>query len=220
MSGNEDYSMRLLRNVHVGLPSPEPGETVLVRGDYEYWHYNCDGFKDQGWGCGYRTLQTISSWLKFNKKNSSDVPSLREIQKILVDIEDKESSFAGSRMWIGSFEVCLVLDERYEVQSKIIHVSSGKDLSSHVPSLKLHFEKFGSPVMMGGDKDCSSKGLVGIHVGDENTYLLVVDPHFVGRAKSREQLQQNNWTKWQNLKDFIDSSFYNICLPQIKSCSA
>lgn len=31
--------------------------------EYEYWHYLCDGFDDRGWGCGYRTLQTISSWI-------------------------------------------------------------------------------------------------------------------------------------------------------------
>ena len=31
--------------------------------EYEYWHYYCDGFDDRGWGCGYRTLQTIVSWI-------------------------------------------------------------------------------------------------------------------------------------------------------------
>ena len=29
---------------------------------YDYWHYVCDNFDDRGWGCGYRTLQTIASW--------------------------------------------------------------------------------------------------------------------------------------------------------------
>lgn len=242
----------------------------------------------QGWGCGYRTLQTISSWVKLNKQTSAPVPSLQEIQKTLVNIEDKETSFIGSRTWIGSFEVitdkkklikllkmakkkilvgwrkkcysryrslkntlpcatkdlqtftfspttndpellkieliylkqvCLVLDERYGIPSKIIHVSSGKNLEEQVPILKKHFEQFGSPIMMGGDEDCSSKGIVGIHVGKENTYLLVVDPHFVGRARSPEQLQRSDWVKWQNLNDFIDSSFYNLCLPQIGSFS-
>lgn len=28
--------------------------------------------------------------------------------------------------------------------------------------------------MMGGDQDCSSKGIMGIHVTDEETYLLIV----------------------------------------------
>ena len=30
---------------------------------YDYWHYVCDNFDDRGWGCGYRTLQTIASWI-------------------------------------------------------------------------------------------------------------------------------------------------------------
>ena len=36
---------------------------VLVKGSYEYWHYGCDGFDDRGFGCGYRTLQSICSWM-------------------------------------------------------------------------------------------------------------------------------------------------------------
>ena len=55
----------LLSNVHLEVPLPK-GEVVLselVSGDYEYWHYGCDGVDDRGWGCGYRTLQTIASWI-------------------------------------------------------------------------------------------------------------------------------------------------------------
>ena len=37
------------------------------------------------------------------KKGS--IPSCSEIQEILVDMEDKPSSFVGSREWIGSYEV-------------------------------------------------------------------------------------------------------------------
>ena len=53
-----------MRNVHIGLPDPDnSSEVTLCRGDYEYWHYGRDGFDDRGWGCGYRTLQTICSWI-------------------------------------------------------------------------------------------------------------------------------------------------------------
>ena len=37
------------------------------------------------------------------KKGS--IPSCSEIQEILVNMEDKPSSFVGSREWIGSYEV-------------------------------------------------------------------------------------------------------------------
>ena len=112
-------------------------------------------------------------------------------------------------------QVCLVLDERYDIRSKIVHVSRGDKLFEHRQVLKDHFTISGCPLMMGGDKDCSSKGVIGIHVGPDDTYLLILDPHFIGRAKSRERLQSDSWIKWQNINDFVDSSFYNICLPQI-----
>lgn len=43
------------------------------------------------------------------------VPSLLEIQEALVQMEDKPGRFAGSRQWIGSYEVCLCLDFFYDV---------------------------------------------------------------------------------------------------------
>lgn len=97
-----------------------------------------------------------------------------------------------------------------------MHVPNGKALRDQVPVIRNHFEEFGSPIMMGGDRDCSSKCVVGIHESIENTYLLIVDPHFVGKAKGTEQLENYQWVKWQNLDNFVDSSFYNLCLPQIK----
>ncbi|XP_053972680.1 ufm1-specific protease 1 [Hylaeus anthracinus] len=211
-----DYTRNLLKTVHRDILPPEPGQSFLIQGDYEYWHYGCDGFNDKGWGCGYRTLQTICSWIIKNRNLEQSVPSIRSIQEILVALEDKERSFIGSREWIGSFEVCLVLNHLYDVLSKIVHVPSGKTLSDQIPAIKGHFEEFGSPLMMGGDRDCSSKCVVGVHQAAKNTYLLIVDPHFVGTAKTIEQLENYHWVKWQNLKNFVDSSFYNLCLPQVK----
>ncbi|XP_017881650.1 ufm1-specific protease 1-like [Ceratina calcarata] len=211
-----DYSRNLLRDVHQNIPAPEAGRSSLVQGHYEYWHYGCDGFNDKGWGCGYRTLQTICSWIVINRNVDRSVPSIRQIQEVLVTLEDKEPSFIGSREWIGSFEVCFVLNHLYEVLSKIVHVRHGRDLRNEVAVIRSHFEEFGSPIMMGGDRDCSSKCVLGIHENPKNTYLLILDPHFVGQATGTEQLENYNWVKWQNLDDFIDSSFYNLCLPQIK----
>ena len=69
----DPYFKDLCDNVHI--PSLEKGP-FLKEGDtieeiigvnkeikYEYWHYCCDSFDDRGWGCGYRTLQTIASWI-------------------------------------------------------------------------------------------------------------------------------------------------------------
>ena len=79
--------------------------------NYNYYHYNCDNTNDAGWGCGYRTTQTMCSWIRYqilekNKKLNiesrvPDVPSILEIQKILTDCGDKPSNFVGSKQWIG-----------------------------------------------------------------------------------------------------------------------
>ena len=72
----------------------------------------------QGWGCGYRTLQSLCSWVRDQLSLNTDrepasVPSIPQIQEALVAMGDKEESFRGSKTWIGSFEVCLCLDYFY-----------------------------------------------------------------------------------------------------------
>ncbi|CAH0590422.1 unnamed protein product [Chrysodeixis includens] len=208
----------LLTNIHESKELlKDSGNTYLVSGNYDYYHYLCDGFDDRGWGCGYRTLQTICSWMTYNQSCGTQVPSITEIQEILVQLEDKPKSFLKSRQWIGSFEVCLVIDKLYDIPCKIVHVNHGDELQTIVDVLVNHFDKFGSPVMMGGDIDASSKGIMGIHVGHNGASLLVVDPHYVGKEKTKEFLFANGWVKWQRLTDFLSSSFYNLCLPQVKA---
>ena len=36
-----------------------------VQGIYSYHHYKQDRIDDSGWGCAYRSLQTIVSWFKY-----------------------------------------------------------------------------------------------------------------------------------------------------------
>ncbi|XP_064095124.1 ufm1-specific protease 1-like isoform X2 [Macrobrachium nipponense] len=227
MGGGIDYTTRLLSNVHEGLPLPDDVTDVqLVAGQYLYYHYGCDGFDDRGWGCGYRTLMTLCSWVRDQKMRSvtetSDlhpVPSNRCIQETLVKIGDKESYFIGSRQWIGSVEVGYIIDSLYDVSCKIIHVNSGAELKNHVKTLSDHFKNFGAPVMMGGETDVSSKGIMGVAEGLTETYLLVVDPHFWGEGKNNSQLQGAGWIKWQTLSDFHMTTFYNLCLPQLPAVS-
>ncbi|XP_023710680.1 ufm1-specific protease 1 isoform X3 [Cryptotermes secundus] len=209
-----NYSENLLQNVHEGTEPPTTnGTTSVIQGSYHYYHYGCDGMNDKGWGCGYRTLQTICSWIRGTIEHSPAVPSIPAIQQILIHLEDKPSGFMGSHDWIGSFEVCLVVDHLYGVSSKIIHVTKGSDLNQHMPSLIEHFNRYGSPLMMGGDQDCSAKAVMGIHASDSDVYLLIVDPHYCGRARSCQELQKKEWVKWQHIDEFVHSSFYNICLP-------
>ncbi|ESO93327.1 hypothetical protein LOTGIDRAFT_161889 [Lottia gigantea] len=204
--------MDLCCNVHDGLEGPT--SSILVNGQYEYYHYACDGTSDQGWGCGYRTLQTLCSWIKAKTSYQRDVPNLQEIQTALVEIEDKPASFCGSKSWIGSFEVCLCIDIFYHVACKIIHVNHGSELPQHIKQIYHHFQDIGSPIMMGGESDNSSKGIIGASLNPPS--LLVLDPHYHGPKLSKKQLQENGWIKWRALETFSQDSFYNLCLPQYK----
>jgi hypothetical protein len=50
------------------------GTVTLLSGDYDYFHYMQDRFDDSGWGCAYRSLQTLMSW--FRKQHYSNKPVL------------------------------------------------------------------------------------------------------------------------------------------------
>ena len=73
----------------------------------------------QGWGCGYRTLQTLCSWaerqLCKEKVKMKNIPSLHDIQAALVEMGDKKPCFIGSKDWIGSVEISMCMDHFYDV---------------------------------------------------------------------------------------------------------
>ena len=54
----------------------------LVRGQYTYHHYMQDRMDDNGWGCAYRSLQTLVSWFRLQGYTDKPIPSHREIQKV------------------------------------------------------------------------------------------------------------------------------------------
>ncbi len=52
------------------------------QGLYVYYHYMQDGFNDNGWGCAYRSFQTIFSWFRLQSYTNKAVPTHREIQEV------------------------------------------------------------------------------------------------------------------------------------------
>ncbi|XP_058037361.1 inactive Ufm1-specific protease 1 isoform X1 [Ahaetulla prasina] len=222
-SGIRRAGMALLSTVHLGLPPPGcPHRLALVSGPYDYYHYGCEGVDDRGWGCGYRTLQMMCSWLVAARGEAvahHPVPSLKEIQDSLVKMGDKPPSFSGSRDWIGTVEAALCMDYFYDVPGKLLHVRLGRDLEGELETLYAHFQGGRGPVMMGGGRDHASKGLLGVSSGSEGHHLLVLDPHFYGRAGSlsRQEAQAKRWVSWRALSSFEETSFYNLCLPQFKA---
>lgn len=168
----------------------------------------------------YRTVQTMASWICHNytplKNRLRPPPSLPEIQQALVTMGDKQGSFTGSKEWIGTFEASLVLDYFYDVPCKMVHIrGGGAELEQvAVEELQQHFEKHGSPVMMGGDMDNSSKGILGVCTGDKGSCLLVIDPHYCGCQLGKTDLQKQGWVAWKRVSSLHQSSFYNLCMPQ------
>lgn len=80
---------------------------------------------------------------------NKSVPSIRDIQQILVDLGDKNKAFVGSNDWIGSMEVSFVLDSDLDVTCRIMSLRQGDTLNSVCLELAEHFDRHGTPVMIG-----------------------------------------------------------------------
>lgn len=210
------YKSRYLINPHVTVPSSglESGKVTAVQGNYAYHHYMQDGFNDVGWGCAYRSLQTIISWFMLQGYIEIDrVPTHKEIQEALVACGDKEVNFIGKEKWIGSQEVSYVLSQLYNISSKIMFVNSGRELGSKGSELKHHFETNGTPIMIGGG--VLAHTILGIDFDENSGQLnfLVLDPHYTG-PEDLSTIIKKGWCNWKS-PDFWDpSAFYNLCMPQ------
>ncbi|GLI69235.1 hypothetical protein VaNZ11_013810 [Volvox africanus] len=211
-----------LRDVHAGLTAPGIGGTsVLVQGSYEYCHYMQDRFNDAGWGCAYRSLQTICSWFRLQRYTSKPIPSHRTIQQVLVRLGDKPPTFVGSCNWIGAIELSYILDDYLGVTSKILTVNRGSDIPSHARELAAHFATVGSPVMIGGG--VLAYTLLGVRFNEQTgeAAFLILDPHYTGGEDLRK-VQQGTWVGWKRPGDnaaaggslFVEDAFYNFLLPQ------
>ncbi|CRK98249.1 CLUMA_CG011611, isoform A [Clunio marinus] len=165
----------LLKNVHSYLKHPSNEDVYLTKYNYYYHHYICDGFNDVGWGCGYRTLQSICSMIIMTNEIEVSVPSIKQIQEILCKIGDKETSFMNSREWTGAIETCYVIDELFNIPSYLHHISNSERISTKRNEIVNYFRDHGGVIAMGGDQDAASKLIAGVSVSkDEELSLLVV----------------------------------------------
>ncbi|KAL5289901.1 UFSP2 family protein [Megaselia abdita] len=204
-----------LMNTHLGVkPSGvKDGKQYLVQGNYYYYHYMQQNVNDNGWGCAYRSLQTLCSWFNLQGYTSTPVPTHEDIQRYLVNIEDKPKTFINSKQWIGSTEVSMCLNGFLNVNSKIMHVSSGGDLSSKGSELALHFETQGTPIMIGGG--VLAHTIIGIDFNSEKGDLkfLILDPHYT-ESEDLNVIQGKGWCGWKSTDFWDKKSYYNLCMPQ------
>jgi len=210
---NEQQPGIYLTNPHTGLASGVCGTVAIVDGMYAYHHYMQDNFNDDGWGCAYRSLQTIASWFRHQGYTSKPVPSHREIQQALVDLQDKGEEFVGSRQWIGSFEVGMCLEHLLGVTSKIMFVSSGAEMSSKGRDLMHHFQTQGTPIMIGGG--VLAHTILGVDFNDQtgDIRFLILDPHYTG-GEDLKVILDKGWCGWKGPDFWNQQVHYNMCMPQ------
>lgn len=67
-----------------------------------------------------------------------------------------------------------MIDKLFDVPCKIMHIPSGKDLITHFHGIEQHFKTYSSPVMMGGNTDAASKGILGTCSNNNEHFLLVL----------------------------------------------
>lgn len=232
-----------LCNVHSSILSNSGiagGSRSVIEGTYAYHHYMQSRISDNGWGCAYRSLQTIISWFKnqgyiyspdveMRASNSKDrdksrelrsklhqesrVPTHEEIQTVLVDVGDKQPSFIGSQKWIGSQEVCYVLNHLYDLDSKFISVSSGSELVYKARDLSNHFSNQSTPVMIGGG--VLAHTIIGVDFQEKSgdVSYLILDPHYTG-PEDLATILKKGWCGWKKNSFWDKNAFYNLCLPQ------
>uniref|UniRef100_T1IR08 Probable Ufm1-specific protease 2 n=1 Tax=Strigamia maritima TaxID=126957 RepID=T1IR08_STRMM len=204
-----------LTNVHIGLPNSgvKNGQVSIVSGTYTYHHYKQDHFDDNGWGCAYRSLQTVVSWFRHQGYTDRPIPSHEEIQKALVDVGDKPNSFIGSKRWIGSLEVSYCLDKLIGVAAKIMNLSSGSELGVKGRELAMHFKTQGTPIMIGGG--VLAHTIIGVDFSDLTGDLkfLVLDPHYTG-MEDLHIIQNKGWCTWKGTDYWDSNTYYNLCMPQ------
>ncbi|EFO24549.2 Ufm1-specific protease 2 [Loa loa] len=75
-------TQKLLQNPHLHIRSYKPkGKVYFISGSYNYHHYMQDGIDDTGWGCAYRSFQTLWSWFVLQGYIDKPTPTHREIQQ-------------------------------------------------------------------------------------------------------------------------------------------
>lgn len=186
-----------------------------VQGRYAYFHYSQDGMNDSGWGCAYRSLQTVWSWFLIQAYTHKPVLTHRAIQETLHKIGDKPVSFVGSNNWIGSFEVSYVLDHHLDVVCAFINVQSGDQLVNHLDKIAEHFATQGTPIMVGGG--VLAHTICGIafdqNCPESSVRYLILDPHYIG-PEDLKTMKKKNGFSWKPQSFWKSNAYYNLCLPR------
>lgn len=89
-------------------------------------------------------------------------------------------------------------------------------MNEHLPILKDHFKRQGTPIMIGGG--VLAYTLLGVEIAEDDpnaTRFLILDPHYTGLDRNVKEICGKGWCSWKKgAAVFKKSEFYNFCLPQ------
>ena len=203
-------------------PAPEVVRAV-VTGPYAYFHYQCDGFDDRGYGCAYRSMQTVLSWFLLGGMGPRfTIPSVRGIQELLTKIDPTvhKPSFVGSKKWIGSIEVQLVAQHflSLDLECRILRAESGTEFADNpslIQQVVEHFRRGGGPGTIGGASMAFT--LLGVHANPLTLEVeyLILDPHYPCNGDTDlGTVVAKRWLAWQDPRKFFAAGRdFNVCLP-------
>lgn len=142
----------------------------------------------------------------------SDHRRTQKYKQLLLLLETKKSSFIGSKKWIGSFEVCTVLNELYGIESRIVHVKSGAEMDSQARFLIHHFTNGGAPIMIGGG--VLAHTIIGCKLSEStgDVRFLILDPHYTAKDNI-DSILGKGWVGWKGMEFWDKKAFYNMCVP-------
>lgn len=117
------------------FPPDASNATVhAVRGPLRYYHYGLDGVRNHGWGCGYRTVQTMLSWLQPDEPP----PDISTIQRLLKHAQP--NAYPGETGWIGVADAVIILDVLHRAPMRVRRLASGREAAALLPELAAHFD--------------------------------------------------------------------------------
>jgi hypothetical protein len=195
---------------------------VSCQPNFYYYHYNVDKCNDWGWGCAYRSIQTILSWFVENFNVTSHVLDIAEIQTLLPRIDFAHDKLqVGSKSWIGCLEASGILGELSggRINCRVLHARTTQEIESFFfTEVRDHFIRSGCPVMVGAGNYAFT--ITGVISAEKSVFVL--DPHYcendggsdVQRAISKGFVGLKSISKFFDFKK-VRGDFMNILLPSI-----
>jgi len=205
-------SIPTIRDVHYYI-ADHPADAIICSDGFNFYHYNIDGYNDVGWGCAYRSIQTMASWF-----SEEYVVSIEQMQMVLKRIDFAHADLeVGAKKWIGCIEASEIMGDvsHGRITCRILHAHDLNDLENFIrDEVWNHLFGVGSPVMVGAGNYAFT--IIGVSKGENK--VLIADPHYI---RSGSCWEKGGGCRWQNIRSFFDFSrtkgaFVNICLPKLE----